>query len=60
MPLDTYNQALTIEPTEAASLYMRGYTKKKLGDTAGADADIAAAKALNGDIENLFSKVTAN
>jgi tetratricopeptide (TPR) repeat protein len=53
--LDTYNQALAINPAQAASLYVRGHTKHKLGDTAGGDADIAAAKALDGDVQSTFT-----
>lgn len=52
--LETYNRALTIDPKEAASLFMRGHTKRKLGDETGGQADIAAAKALDGDIQNEF------
>jgi predicted aspartyl protease len=52
--LDTYNAALAIEPDLAASLYVRGHAKLKLGDASGGDADIAAAKALDGDIQTIF------
>jgi len=52
--LDTYNRALARDSEHAASLYVRGHAKKKLGDMAGGDADIAAAKALNSNIENNF------
>lgn len=60
--LDNYNQALTINPKQAASMLMRGHTKQKLGDAAGGDADIAAAKALNPDVLASFggSDIAAN
>jgi predicted aspartyl protease len=50
----TYNRALAIKPDLASSLFMRGYTKRKLGDAAGGDADIAAAKTLDADVPNTF------
>jgi tetratricopeptide (TPR) repeat protein len=60
--LETYNQTLAIAPRQAASLFMRGHTRKKLGDTAAGDADIAAAKAIDADVFNAFegAGVTAN
>ncbi|MFO1247374.1 MAG: hypothetical protein U1E93_03930 [Alphaproteobacteria bacterium] len=42
------------DPKQAVSLYVRGHAKKSLGDSAGGDADIAAAKGLNANIENNF------
>ena len=33
---------------------MRGNIKGKLGDQAGKDADIAAAKAIRNDVETVF------
>lgn len=55
--LKTYDKALTIEPDLADSLFMRGHTKYRLGDTAGGDADIAAAKAINTNVQNTFRAV---
>ena len=52
--LDVYNAALTQAPQLVPSLYMRGQTKRKLGDAAGGDADIAAARALNDNIQAEF------
>jgi hypothetical protein len=52
--LTAYNQALQIDPDRADSLFMRGYTKRKLGDGAGGDVDIAAAQAINSDVANSF------
>lgn len=52
--IDTYDQALKISPKQAASLFVRGLAKQKLGDTAGGASDIAAAKAINADITSAF------
>jgi predicted aspartyl protease len=52
--LDTYNQVLSLDAKFAPSLYVRGFTKKKLGNTPAGDADIAAAKTLKSDIEKSF------
>lgn len=52
--LETYNQALAIDPKQAASLFMRGHTRKKIGDAAGGDTDIAAANAINPDVSKDF------
>jgi predicted aspartyl protease len=52
--LEAYNQALAIEPGLADSLFMRGYTRRKLGDAAAGNADIAAAQAINSDVANTF------
>ena len=52
--LDVYNQVLAADPKLAPSLLMRGYAKGKLGDQAGHDADIAAAKTLVPNIETQF------
>lgn len=46
-----YDAALAAAPKRAASLFMRGYAKNKLGDKADGDADIAAAKAIQSDID---------
>ena len=52
--LDTYNESLKLAPEQAASLFMRGHTKTKLGDAVGGGADIAAAKAANPNIAAEF------
>jgi lipoprotein NlpI len=52
--IDTYDQALKISPKQAPSLFVRGLAKQKLGDAAGGDSDIAAAKAINSDILTAF------
>jgi hypothetical protein len=55
--LDSFNAALKLDPKLAPSLYMRGQTKRKLGDMAGASADIATAKAVNTDVATRFSRI---
>jgi len=48
--LADFNNALRIDPKKASALFGRGVAKGRLGDTAGGDADIAAAKALSADV----------
>jgi tetratricopeptide (TPR) repeat protein len=45
-----YNTAVAQNAKDADSLYARGVAKLKKGDTAGGNADIAAAKAIKPDI----------
>jgi predicted aspartyl protease len=52
--LDVYNTALKLNPKSASSLYMRGQTKRKLGDIAAGDADIAAATAINAGVQKTY------
>jgi predicted aspartyl protease len=52
--LDTYNATLALKPEIASALFVRGCAKGKLGDVAGKDADIAAAKAIQANIEIVF------
>ena len=52
--LDSYNRALALQSDLATSLYMRGQVKKKLGDDAGGDADVAAAKKQDSEILAVF------
>jgi len=52
--LNVYDDVLKIEPKLAASLFIRGLAKQKLGDSAGGAADIAAAKAIYPDILSVF------
>src|SRR5205085_6991557 len=39
--------ALSINPRNADALYIRGIVRRRRGDTAGGDADIDAARAIN-------------
>jgi len=52
--LDAYDATLAIAPKIASALFMRGCAKGKLGDVAGKDADIAAARAIQANIELVF------
>ncbi len=53
--LADYNAALALNPSKASSLYGRGIARQILGDAA-ADADLAAAKAMQPGIDEQFSK----
>lgn len=48
--IDDYDDALERNPKMPTSLYGRGVAKRRLGQTAAGDADIAAAKKLDADI----------
>jgi hypothetical protein len=54
--LDAYDAVLKIDSRHAASLLVRGYTKGKLGDSVGKDADIAAAKAYDPGVQMEFKR----
>jgi hypothetical protein len=45
-----YNAALEIDPKKAASLYGRGMAKRRKGDFAEGNVDIAAARAIRPNI----------
>jgi hypothetical protein len=53
--LADYNAALALNPSKASSLYGRGIARQMQGDTT-ADADLAAAKAIQPGIAEQFSK----
>ena len=42
--------ALKLNPKLAGSLYGRGVVKQKKGDSAGAEADMTAAKAIRANV----------
>ncbi|MGN6277395.1 MAG: aspartyl protease family protein [Sphingomonas sp.] len=48
--VNDYDDALERNPKMPTSLYARGIAKRRLGQTAAGDADIAAAKKLDADI----------
>ena len=50
------DEALKIAPKNAPLLYVRGLAKRKLGDAAGGDEDIAAAKAINPKISDAYAQ----
>jgi tetratricopeptide (TPR) repeat protein len=45
-----YDEALRLDPNDADALLYRGLDKQRLGDKAGGEADIAAAKRINPNI----------
>ena len=54
--LKDFDVALAIAPKQAPSLYCRGLTKLRMGDTAGGNADIEAAKKLNPKIADTYAR----
>ncbi|MBS0471126.1 MAG: tetratricopeptide repeat protein [Proteobacteria bacterium] len=52
--LASYDKALSINPKQPSSLYMRGLVKLRLGQTDAGKADIAAALALDPGIAGTF------
>lgn len=53
--LSDLNAAIITLPKSASSLYVRGVVKLKKGDTTGGNADLAAAKALDGGLAGRYS-----
>ena len=53
--LADYNAALALDPKHATSLYVRGIIKRKLGDTAGGNADIQAAGKINPEVAESYA-----
>jgi tetratricopeptide (TPR) repeat protein len=51
-----YDAALQYNSKDANSLYGRGSAKRKKGNGTDGDADIAAAKSLEADIEQKFAQ----
>lgn len=45
-----YSEAIRLNPNDADAYLYRGLDKQRIGDQAGAEADIAAAKQLNPNI----------
>jgi tetratricopeptide (TPR) repeat protein len=54
--LAPFEAALKVDPRLAYALYGRGMTRLKRGDTAGGNADIAAATKAQPDIARQFQK----
>jgi tetratricopeptide (TPR) repeat protein len=54
--LADYDAALKLDPAMAPTLYARGVTKLKLGDAAGAEADMVAAKLIEAGVAEEFAK----
>ncbi|SRR5579862_26436 len=51
-----YDVALDKKSAYPSSLFMRGVAKRKSGDIAGGDADVAAAKAIDAGIADEYAK----
>ena len=49
------NSALAANPNLPTTLYVRGLAKLKSGDTAGGNADVAAAKAIDAKIVETYA-----
>jgi tetratricopeptide (TPR) repeat protein len=54
--IDDYTSALRIQPNLASALYGRGLAKIRKSDTAGGNADMAAAKAIDAKIVDDFAR----
>jgi tetratricopeptide (TPR) repeat protein len=52
-----YDKFIKAEPNEPVALYMRGLAKRRLGDAAGADRDLAASRALDPKVEAIYSSL---
>ncbi len=55
--LTDYEEALNLEPRKASALYMRGLIRRRLGDAAQGDADIARAQALAPQLEGDYARI---
>lgn len=51
-----YDRAIAIDGRNVFTLYRRGTAKLKLGDVAGGEADIAAAKRVKPDVVEEFTR----
>ena len=47
-----YTEAIRLDPKFALAFYNRGLAKQKIGDTAGGEADLASARALDPNVGN--------
>jgi hypothetical protein len=54
--IDDYTSALRLDPKLATALYGRGLAKLKQGDTAGSENDISAAKTIQPNIGDDFTR----
>jgi tetratricopeptide (TPR) repeat protein len=54
--IDDYSSALGFDPKLASALYGRGLAKLKQGDKVGSDADISAAKTIQDNIGDDFTR----
>jgi tetratricopeptide (TPR) repeat protein len=51
-----YDAALRIDPKIANALYGRGAAKRLKGDTAGSEADVAAAQAIKPNVADEMAR----
>lgn len=51
----TYDTALALAPWQPIALYGRGIAKRRMGDVASGDADMATAQALQPDVAQRFA-----
>ena len=54
--IDDYSSALRVDPKLASALYGRGLAKLKQGDKAGSHSDISAAKTIQAEIGDDFTR----
>jgi hypothetical protein len=54
--ISDYSSALQFDPKLSSALYGRGLAKLKQGDKAGGDTDISAAKTIQGNIGDDFTR----
>ena len=54
--IDDYNSALGFDSKLASALYGRGLAKRKMGDNTGSDTDISAAKTIQAEIGDDFTR----
>lgn len=55
--LSGYDAALTADPNQAPSLFMRGLVEGKLGDDAARDTDLATARKSDPNLDAEFQKI---
>ena len=55
-----YDRFIAFEPNEPVALYMRGLSKRRLGDSAGGDRDVAAARALDPKVEAIYGSLAGS
>ena len=54
--ISDYDAVLKLQGKDAVALFGRSIAKRKKGDAQGADADAAAARLLQADIEDLYKR----
>lgn len=54
--LAEFNIVLASNPNAAESLYMKGIVERRMGSASAGDTDIAAAKAIDGRVQNVYAQ----